>query len=196
MARPAGSGRTAGRAAATVGAAALLVKACGSTVPPTAQTATTVAVAVDAPACPDAQAGGPGPTSPETPVRPGLDAVLVPTGPSVATVCRYGGLGTTSEGAGAAVARATVTGADLHRLVSELDATTWRVIDGSVRYSCPNWDGALDLVRFAYPSGPGVEVSVDLGGCGFASNGVRTVEGNAIGRYLARWVGDPDTASA
>jgi hypothetical protein len=49
--------------------------------------------------------------------------------------------------------------------------------------------GGRRVVVFAYSSGPDVTVTIDLGGCGFATNGTRTVTGYDISQFLARWVG-------
>jgi hypothetical protein len=89
------------------------------------------------------------------------------------------------------VRSATVATADLAAVVDELDSPRLRPVPSAAVYSCPVWDGGLDLVEFAYRSGPGVRVTVDIGGCGFASNGVRSVQGDALVTYLARWVGEP-----
>jgi hypothetical protein len=78
-----------------------------------------------------------------------------------------------------------VTGPTLDLLVAFLDSSHWPVVSGAAEYSCPEWNGATDLALFAYPSGPDVTVDADLGGCGFASNGTRTVSGYAIGQHLA-----------
>jgi len=48
---------------------------------------------------------------------------------------------------------------------------------------------AVALVLVVHDSGPGVRVTVDLGGCGFASNGVRTVAGHPIAQHLAASIG-------
>ena len=173
-----------------VAALALVAAACGSD--PTSSVRSTpttgpVKAAVAEPTCP----AGP-PASPERPVRPGLVHALVPTGAAGAVVCRYGGVSSSPTGIGGApVAQATVPGPDVPALVAELNSSTWRPIDPKAAYSCPASDGSQDVVRFAYPSGSGVQVDVATSGCQFASNGVRTVDGEGIARYLTRWVGQP-----
>jgi hypothetical protein len=128
---------------------------------------------------------------PERPVRPGLAHALVATGAAAAVVCRYGGLASPSGGGGTPAARAAVPATDVPALVAELNSPDWRPIDPNAAYSCPSSNGSQDLVRFAYRSGPGVQVTVATSGCQFASNGVRTVDGEGIAQYLTRWVGQP-----
>jgi hypothetical protein len=185
-------------------AVALVAAACGTTTTApsgsntantaTTTTTTTTTTTVPAPTCPTGPADGLAPATPERPVRPGLDAALVPPGPVVATVCRYGGVSATA-GDGP-VRSATVMGAALGALVTEADSPRWHVVARGADYSCPMWDGGRDAVEVAYPAGPGVRVTVDIGGCGFASNGVRTVEGNELVGYLARWVGTATVSPA
>jgi hypothetical protein len=103
-------------------------------------------------------------------------------------VCRYSGVG--AGGAGSTLEHAkVVTGPGLRALVALLDSPRWSVVAPSAVYSCPNWDGAADVGLFVYAIGPSVRVTVDLGGCGFASNGVRTVQGTGIAGQLAASVG-------
>ena len=170
--------RACGRGGACVVAAvALALAACGS---PTSAPPASPPVA--APTCPP----GPSavvPAAPPSSTRPGLSGSLVPPGPSAAVVCRYAG------GSSHVIRSAVVPRAALAPLVAELDSDRWQVVADPGVYNCPTWDGSTDVVRFVYPSGPDVVVTVDLGGCDFASNGVRTVGGHDIGRYLSRWVG-------
>ena len=206
MGRRSGAGRTralvaAAPVAVVLVAVALVAAACGTTTAApsgstttTTMSPTTTTSPVPAPTCPTGRADGLAPATPERPVRPGLDSVLVPPGPVVATVCRYGGVSaTTGDGP---VRSATVTGTALGALVTEVDSARWHVVARGADYSCPMWDGGRDAVEVAYPSGPGARVTVDIGGCGFASNGVRTVEGNELVGYLARWVGTPTVPPA
>jgi hypothetical protein len=176
-------------------AVALVGSACGTTTAaPTTSTTSTTTSSVGAPSCPTGEGDGLGLASPEQPERPGLDAALVPPGAVVATVCRYGGVSSTAGGG--PVRSAAVMGASLDALVEELDSAKWQVVAQPAVYSCPMWDGGRDVVEVAYPSGPRVRVTVDIGGCGFASNGVRTVEGYDLVPYLARWVGAPTVLPA
>ncbi|MGO8872391.1 MAG: hypothetical protein ACLQPH_13505 [Acidimicrobiales bacterium] len=79
---------------------------------------------------------------------------------------------------------------ELRALVAFFNSSKWQVISNPGEYQCPAYRyGQADLVKFVYPIGRGVTVTVDLGGCSFASNGVRTVGGYAIGQRLAAWVG-------
>lgn len=139
---------------------------------------------VDPAACPSRP---PDPTSVPAPapsVRPGASSLLVPPGPAVATLCHYGAVG--GAGGGSVLARSrVVTGPALRALVDFMDAARWTVVTEPAVYQCPMWDGAEVLAVFVYPSGPDVTVSVDLGGCGFASNGSRTVSGGSIAGRLA-----------
>jgi hypothetical protein len=151
---------TSGRGA-VLSVGVLVLAGCGTmtSVPPGT---TGPAVAVVPPTCPEARV----PVEPYarvTPARPGSDASLVPPGPAAASVCRF------AAAADGRIARsAAVSRADLGTLVSEFDSTDRKVIAHPGIYDCPRWDGATDVVRLAYPSGPGVDVTIALGGCGFA----------------------------
>ncbi len=178
--------------AAAVGgvvALTLVASACGSGATSSARSTTTtgaVRVAVADPVCPTDPAA-----PPERPERPGLAHALVPPGAAAAVVCRYGGLSSSPSGVGGTpVAQATLPGPDVPALVAELDSPAWRPIDPDAAYSCPISDGGQDVVRFAFPSGPGVQVTVATSGCQFATNGVRTVDGEGIVQYLTRWIGE------
>jgi hypothetical protein len=145
---------------------------------PTTSTTTSTTAPADAATCTYRPPKAP------VPVRPGLSATLVPPGSSVATLCHYSGVG---QSGGTIVLQRSraVSGTSLAALVAYLDSPHWQVVTSPGPYSCPMWNGATDLVLFVYPSGPGVSVSVDIGGCGFATNGALTVEGYAIGQHLA-----------
>jgi hypothetical protein len=171
--------RRAGRGA-VLAAAMVALAACGSTASAPATTGATEVVR--APTCPPGPATGVA-TPPATTTRAGVHDALVPAAPVAAVVCRYPGPGTT------ATRSSVVPEAALPALVTEMDSTRWPVISRPATYSCPMWDGSEDVAGFAYPSGPDVTVVVDVGGCGFASNGTRTVNGYDISRYLARWLG-------
>jgi hypothetical protein len=112
----------------------------------------------------------------------------VPAGPTVLTVCRYAGLNQ-SVPAGTLERSTVVTGAPLAALVAYIDQPSWSVIPQGTAYGCPMSEGQVDLLRFAYSAGPGVSVTVDIGGCSFASNGARTVQGSSIGGRLTSLVG-------
>ena len=130
------------------------------------------------------------PANEPLPPRPGLADELVPAGPVRASVCRYEGLNGPAS-AGSLVRSHVVSGAALDDLVALFDSSTWQVITQPPYLYCPMDDGASDVVQFRYASGPSVDVRIDLGGCGFASNGVRTVGGYGLGRRLASLVGSP-----
>ncbi len=153
-------------------------------VQPTITLAPTTAVAP----CP--QRWGPSAPTPvdPSPARPGLADALVPLGPSSLSVCRYAGLNQ-PDAEGTLERSHVVTGPALTQFVAYLDMPTWQVIPSGAIYNCPLSQGRVDLLRFDYPSGSGVTVTVDTDGCRFASNGERTVPGDAIGARLARWVG-------
>jgi hypothetical protein len=122
------------------------------------------------------------------PTRPGLASTLVPPGPTLLTVCRYAGLNQAVT-AGTMVQSHVVTGSQLPAFVTYIDQPTWPVIPTGAVYHCPASQGRVDLLQFVYPSGPGVDVSVDIDGCSFVSNGPRTVSGATIGTRLTAWVG-------
>ena len=174
--------------AGALAALLLLGAACGADrVPSTASTTTTADRAVAAaPPCPHAPV-----TSPSSRSAPVWPRHSVPPGATAVTVCRYGGLGSPTGVDGAPVAQAVPDAAGLRSLVAVLDSPRWPEVDGAATFSCPMDDGSQDVVRVAYPSGPGAQVVVDLTGCRFAGNGVRTVQGDGIARYLTRWVGSP-----
>ena len=162
-------------------AAALVLAACGSSVSAPTTSPSGPATA-RTPTCPPGSTTR-APATGGTPARAGLADELVPSGPDAAVACRYAATSTS------AVRSAVVARKDVAALVAELDSSQWQVITQPATYSCPMWDGSTDVLLFAYPSGPEVQVTVDLGGCGFASNGVRTVGGYEISGYVARWVG-------
>jgi len=189
MGSPVRSGGVRGVVAALSVALALLGAACGSS-PSAGPGSTTSAptTLLRAPVCPTGQSVVPGGSGPEQPSRPGQADILVPLGPSVATVCRYG---LSPSATTHPVRSAVVRGADLEALVSDVDSTGRQVISPTAVYSCPASEGGEDVVLFAYPTGPGVRATVAVGGCEFVSNGVRTAHGDDLVRYLARWVGVP-----
>ena len=175
---------------------ALLTSACGgatganlTTTTSTSTTTSRPGLAGDpVPACPR-RWGSPAnaPLNP-APARAGLADILVPPGPTVLSVCRYAGLNQ-SVAAGTLERSAVVTGPPLDSLVAYVDGPTWPVVPAGTAYGCPLSEGRTDLLVFAYPTGPDVSVSVDIGGCSFASNGERTVRGSPIGDRLAPLVG-------
>jgi hypothetical protein len=130
------------------------------------------------------------PTGHPAPTRPGMADQLVPPVPVRALVCRFEGLNGPAA-AGALVSSRVVSGRALAGLVVLFDSHRWHMITAGSTYSCPSDDGAIDVVRFSYASGPSVDVSIALGGCEFASNGVRTVQGYALGQRLSSLVGSP-----
>jgi hypothetical protein len=175
------------RIAAAIGISTLLLfgSSCGgSASPPT--TTGPIVTARPAP-CPSKA-----PTTEPSPARSGLDVDLVPPGPVYGTVCRYQGFNGTAK-PGSLVRSHLLSGAALTSVVALFDSPRWQVITQPAVYNCPMDDGASDMVEFAYPTGPAARVRVALSGCRFASNGVRTVAGYAIGQLLAAWVGTPTT---
>ena len=106
-------------------------------------------------------------------------------------MCRYAGLNQPVK-AGTLAQSHVVTGPDLAQFVAYLDMPTWQVIPAGAVYNCPSSAGRIDLLRFDYLAGPQVTVTVDLDGCGFVSNGARTIGGGGsggIGLRLTGWVG-------
>jgi hypothetical protein len=177
---------------------ALLTAACGGTTGAVSSTSTTTTSSTTTtgsptgadppPACPGQLKSPSNATLNPAPARPGLADILVPAGPTVLTVCRYAGLNQ-SVPAGTLVRSTVVTGAPLAALAAYIDQPSWSVIPPGTAYGCPMSEGQVDLLRFAYSAGPGVSVNVDIGGCSFASNGARTVQGSSIGGRLTSLVG-------
>ena len=108
------------------------------------------------------------------------------------TICRYAG-GNQAVKTGTLERTRMVRGQQLTAFVSYVNKPTWQVITEPALYNCPVDQGSLDVLRFVYPSGPGVSVTVDLGGCSFVTNGSRTISGHEIGVRLGSWVGKDKT---
>lgn len=108
------------------------------------------------------------------------------------TICRYAG-GNQAVKVGTLERTHVVSGQQLTEFVSYVDKPTWQVITEPAVYNCPLDQGSLDVVRFVYPSGPVVTVTVNLGGCSFVTNGSRTIAGYQIGVRLGAWVGKDKT---
>lgn len=136
-------------------------------------------------ACPVRGAIQPALAVPNQPrVRSGLAIHLVPPGPTYATICRYAGLNVTPDPRGL-VRSAELVGPKLEALVALMNSPDRQIIVHPEYYNCPLDDGQADLVEFYYAPGPAVTVTVEVTGCGFASNGVRTVAGYGLARRLA-----------
>ncbi len=129
---------------------------------------------------------------PTEPVRPGLATELVPAGPTYATICRYSGLNPPPDPQ-TLVGVAEVVGPRLGALVAFMDSPDRQVIHNPEYFNCPSDDGRVDLVEFFYTLGPAARVWVDVTGCRFASNGVRTVAGYSMDRRLAT-LAEPSSA--
>ncbi len=158
-----------------------LTTGCGNSASPTTTTGRVLAAAPSL--CPRTAT-----TVHPVPLRPGLADQLVPSGPVRAAVCRYEGLDGPAA-AGSLVRSHVVSGPALDDLVALFNSPQWQVITDPAVYSCPFDEGAVDDVWFMYTAGPSVVVSVDLAGCRFASNGVRTIAGNTLVQRLATLVG-------
>jgi len=118
------------------------------------------------------------PAGDRTPIvsrSPGASSSLVPRGAVSLTVCRYSGLAGDPQsprgvaphrlvGAGTTGSRATIA-----RVSAALDAI--RPARPGVRYGCPADFGTKLLALFAYRSGPGDVVTIDLSGCNAITNG-------------------------
>jgi hypothetical protein len=115
--------------------------------------------------------------------RPGVSKELVPPSPAYLTTCRYAGLNQKVKDGALEKSRVT-SGSDLNSFVRYLDQSSWQVVN-----PCPMSTGQVDLLQFAYPTGPDVIVSVDADGCEFVSNGSFTVWGGSIVQRLKAWVG-------
>ena len=174
-------------------AAGCTVTGCGGSAssPPTTRIPPAVSVASPE-SCPDHPPATLTAPSTTVPARPGVSTELVPPGPVSAVICRYSGVNAT--GGTALVRTVAVPGPLVGMWVSLLDSPRWTVVTSPSTYNCPEWDGALDLLVFSYASGPDVAVTVDLGGCRFASNGTRTVQGDAIATALTPVIGSAGTA--
>jgi hypothetical protein len=116
-----------------------------------------------------------------------LENVLVPKGPTYATICRFAGLN--QKAAPGRLERShLLSGSQLNGLVEYLDTTPWqKMMKGSV--NCPMSEGSIDAVVFNYTDRSQVWLSVDVDGCPFVSNGELTVWGWQVGQRLADWVG-------
>jgi hypothetical protein len=113
---------------------------------------------------------------------------LAPEGPIYVTICRYAGLN--QEVRPGQLERSDVLdGSQLDGFVRYLDTTKWETVPRNGAFNCPASEGSTDILIFRYPDLSQATVSVDIGGCPFASNGQMTVWGYAIGQRLAQWVG-------
>jgi hypothetical protein len=115
---------------------------------------------IESRSCPDHDAAGPSSHG-----LTGLRQTLVPAGPTGALICRYGPIGEHGRPPRGTV----VLGSDLGSLVQTLDGL--RHIPGPQNFMCPFDDGSRFLIRFAYPDGGRLRVTVELRGCRFAWNG-------------------------
>jgi len=128
------------------------------------------------------------PRSAPSPARSELSANVVPPTPVFGTVCRYAGLTPTGQ-SGTLIRSHVLSHHALATVVALLNSPKNALIAHPETYRCPSDDGAADVVIFDYEAGPPVRVAVDLGGCRFASNGVRTIGGFYVGQLLRTWVG-------
>jgi hypothetical protein len=106
-----------------------------------------------------------------------LRRTLVPPGPSGAVICRYPPVSAHPRRPSVA----TVSGSSLAELVRSLDAL--RAMPRGL-FACPLDDGSMYLLRFDYPDGGRLSVTVHLSGCRFATNGRRNVSVTATVRTL------------
>ncbi len=171
-----------------VGCLALGISGCGSSSTPR-KAAAAAEVGVANPArCPDRWTTTDHSMLNPAPARSGLSDTLVPPGAESMTVCRYAGLNQPVE-VGSLERSHVVSGPQLTAFLAFVNMPSWQVISGTAVYNCPADQGSTDLLMFTYSSGPSVDVDVDLEGCSFATNGVRTVNGYEIGMRLTAWVG-------
>ncbi len=169
----------------TAASISLGLAACGgpSAAPAVPRTSTTTLRPTVRPAnCPQLPPEPPAPTPAGGTVRGDADS-LVPPGPAVATLCQYTGV---DESGGTVVLaeQRVMAGSELDALVAFLDGSSWPAAGDTAVDDCPKWNGATVLAVFAYTTGPDVAVHADIGGCGFASNGTRTVLAYGIGQRL------------
>lgn len=109
-----------------------------------------------------------GPDRGPFPFPVGPAEVMVPGVPSSAAVCRYHGLNPPAEYR-RLEASADLTDSSLRQLVSDLDSVGANVRPGVT--TCLYDDAQDDLIIFSYQDGDPVYVTVQLLGCGIASNG-------------------------
>jgi hypothetical protein len=93
----------------------------------------------------------------------------VPGSPNALLACRYHGLNQ-PQPAGSLAKFAHLSAAPLAAVLNTLPP----IPKGAV-FNCPIDFGETILLLFAYPDGTQLMVSIEMGGCGFASNGDRTV---------------------
>jgi hypothetical protein len=146
-----------------LGVLALSVAGCANQVQPGGPDITVVSgetsTVTPAPTCPV--------TLPDSTTFPAVSAAtLVPPGPTVATVCAYGGLNDAHPGGRGKTA--TVTGSQLTNVVTALNAGG---PPPPVPSNCPNNTDRSDLIVFAYTGGGLVDVRVSVTGCPLVTNG-------------------------
>ncbi|HEX3647634.1 MAG TPA: hypothetical protein VHV49_04350 [Pseudonocardiaceae bacterium] len=108
---------------------------------------------------------------------------IVPGTPDRAIVCRYAGLNDPDPHT--LVKSATMGAAQAAALARTLDLG--KPFPVGVAYNCGNDVGLIDLVRFGFPDGHGVDVQLDMTGCRTAANGEREVfyPAAAVGQVTA-----------
>lgn len=114
------------------------------------------------------------------PARPGIEKVLAPAGPEVATICRYDAVAGRTEGIGRTrdelrLSRfGDLSGDPLAELVSTLNAAP------PASGKCQESPSTVVLVQFRYSAGPDVQVIIDIANCWTAANGARSADVRGI----------------
>jgi hypothetical protein len=109
-----------------------------------------------------------GPDRSNYPFPAGPATIMVPGTPVSATVCRYGGLNP-PEGYRRLEASNSVTDSQLQQLITDLNSVGDNIRPGLL--ACPYDDARSDLIIFTYQDSQPIYVTVQLLGCGIASNG-------------------------
>jgi hypothetical protein len=97
----------------------------------------------------------------------GSATTFIPGHPSALLGCRYHGL---TEPRGSLAKSASVSPAPIAEALNRAQPIT-----NSGVFKCPVDFGETILLLFEYPNGARLTVSIEMGGCEFATNGDRTV---------------------
>jgi hypothetical protein len=155
-----GSSRIRGGVGLVVLMVALSACTSSGTAGPLTGSSSPMLAGIESRSCPAGDAAGPSSRG-----MTGLSHTLVPAGPTGALICRYEPVGEHGRRPRGTV----VLGSDLDSLVQTLDGL--RHIPGPQNFMCPFDDGSRYLIRFAYPEGGRLRITVALRGCRFAWNG-------------------------
>ena len=109
-----------------------------------------------------------GPDRGAYPFLAGPETIMVPGTPSLATVCRYGGLNPPDQYQSLEASN-DVTDSQLQQLITDLNSVGDNIRPGEL--ACPYDDARSDLIIFKYEDAQPTYVTVQLLGCGIASNG-------------------------